>query len=58
MASVPYMACILGLIKRQPKLESNIWASLPKGFEVLEITQGPRVMCSIPPAIIISASPT
>ena len=57
MASVPYIFCISGLIKRQPKLLSNICASVPNGLLVLEITQGPRVMLSTPPAIKIFPSP-
>ena len=57
MPSVPYMASSFLFTKRHPKLESNICASLPKGFDALEITQGPRVMFSTPPANITSASP-
>jgi hypothetical protein len=57
MASVPYWACISGLIKRQPKLESCICESVPKAFEGLDMTNGARVIFSTPPATNKSPSP-
>ena len=41
----------------QPKLLSCISASVPKGLDVFEMTQGPRVIFSTPPEINKSPSP-
>ena len=57
MPSTPYISFILGFIKRHPNDESYILASLPKALEAFEITQGPRVMFSIPPDINKLPSP-
>ena len=41
-----------------PKLVSNSWASLPKGLDALDITQGPLVIFSTPPVMYKSPSPS
>ena len=48
----------MGFINRQPKAESYICASLPNAVEVFEITHGPRVICSTPPAMYNSPAPS
>ncbi len=57
MPSVPYNFCILGLIKRHPKVESYILESPPNAVDGFAITYGPRVMFSTPPEINTSPSP-
>jgi MFS family permease len=57
ITSTPYIFSIRGFMKRHPKLLSYICASLPNALVLLEITYGPLVMCSTPPAIRISPSP-
>ena len=49
--SMPYLAFISGLTKRQPMVVSSILAARENALSALPITKGARVMLSTPPAI-------
>src|SRR5207245_11596743 len=57
MESVPYLAFIRGLTKRQPMVVSSSFAVREKALSALPMTKGARDMLSTPPAIARSPSP-
>src|SRR6516162_9555744 len=57
MESVPYLAFIRGLTKRQPMVVSSSFAVREKALSALPMTKGARDMLSTPPAITSSPSP-
>ena len=52
-----YISCIFGLTRRQPSLVSARSRDLGYGSAVRAITNGARVIDSVPPATQMSASP-